>query len=102
MLLNFPYSKASSLLVMLLPLSLWYRGPKDNRGLLASFSTVFSAQCLTIWLSLVTYFSIFFSIFLNPNIHIYFSNLIYNCSNLLDMRNLQEQVKKAFCYQKLF
>ena len=25
-----------------------------------------------------------------------------NCSNLLDMRNLQEQVKKAFCYQKLF
>ena len=25
-----------------------------------------------------------------------------NCSNLLDTRNLQEQVKKAFCYQKLF
>ena len=25
-----------------------------------------------------------------------------NCSNLLDMRNLQEQVKKAFCYQKMF
>ena len=25
-----------------------------------------------------------------------------NCSNLLDMRNLQEQVKKEFCYQKLF
>ena len=23
-------------------------------------------------------------------------------SNLLDMRNLQDQVKKAFCYQKLF
>ena len=23
-------------------------------------------------------------------------------SNLLDLRNLQEQVKKAFCYQKLF
>ena len=22
-----------------------------------------------------------------------------NCSNLLDMTNLQEQVKKAFCYQ---
>ena len=37
--------------------------------------------------------------FLNPNI---FSNLNYNCSNLWDMRNLQEQVKKAFCYQKLF
>ena len=26
----------------------------------------------------------------------------YNCSNLLDLRNLQEQVKKAFCYQELF
>ena len=25
-----------------------------------------------------------------------------NCSNLLDMRNLQEQVKKAFCHQKMF
>ena len=24
------------------------------------------------------------------------------CSNFIDMRNLQEQVKKAFCYQKLF
>ena len=35
-------------------------------------------------------------------IPIIFSNLNYNCSNLLDMRNLQEQVKKAFCYQKLF
>ena len=26
----------------------------------------------------------------------------YNCFNFLDLRNLQEQVKKAFCYQKLF
>ena len=25
-----------------------------------------------------------------------------NFSNVLDLRNLQEQVKKAFCYQKLF
>ena len=33
---------------------------------------------------------------------ILFSNLNSNCSNLIDMRNLQEQVKKAFCYQKLF
>ena len=31
--------------------------------------------------------------------HIY---LNYNCSNSLDMRNLQEQAKKALCYQKLF
>jgi len=37
--------------------------------------------------------------FLNPNI---FSNVNYNCSNSLDMRNLQEQVKKAFRYQTLF
>ena len=35
-------------------------------------------------------------------IPIFFSNLNYNCSNLLDLRNLQEQVKKAFCYQELF
>ena len=26
----------------------------------------------------------------------------YNCSNLSYLRKLQEQVKKAFCYQKLF
>ena len=26
----------------------------------------------------------------------------YNCSNSLYLRNLQEQVKKAFCYQKMF
>ena len=39
-------------------------------------------------------FSNFSCMFLNPN--------NYNCSNLLDMRNLQEQVKKAFFYQKLF
>ena len=35
-------------------------------------------------------------------IPIILSNMNSNCSNLLDMRNLQEQVKKAFCYQKLF
>ena len=35
-------------------------------------------------------------------IPIIFFNMNYNCPNLLDMRNLQEQVKKAFCYQKLF
>ena len=46
------------------------------------------------------HFSNFSCMFLNPNI--FFSNLNSNCSNLLAMRNLQEQVKKAFCYQKLF
>ena len=33
---------------------------------------------------------------------IIFSNFNSNCSNLLHIRNLQEQVKKAFCYQKTF
>ena len=33
---------------------------------------------------------------------IFFSNFNSNCSKLLDLRNLQEQVKKEFCYQKLF
>ena len=44
-------------------------------------------------------FSNFSCMFLNPN---NFSNFNFNCSNLLDMRNLQEQVKKVFCYKKLF
>ena len=35
-------------------------------------------------------------------IPITFSNLNYSFSNLFDKRNLQEQVKKAFCYQILF
>ena len=35
-------------------------------------------------------------------IPIFFSNFNYDCSNLLGMINLQEQVKKAFCYQQLF
>ena len=42
------------------------------------------------------FFSNFSYMFLNPN------NMNSNCSNLLDLRNLQEQVKKAFYYQKLF
>ena len=44
-------------------------------------------------------FSNFSCRFLNPN---NFSNLNYNCSIFWDLRNLQEQVKKAFYYQKLF
>ena len=35
-------------------------------------------------------------------IPIIFSNFEFNCSNLSSLRNLQEQVKKAFCYQELF
>ena len=57
---------------------------------------------MSLWLErneCTTYVSNFSCMFLYPN---NFSNLNSNCSNLLDMRNLQEQVKKAFCYQKLF
>ena len=36
------------------------------------------------------------------SIPIIFSNFDFNCSNLSSLRNLQEQVKKAFCYQKFF
>jgi hypothetical protein len=32
-------------------------------------------------------------------IPIIFSNFNYNCSNILDLRNLQEQVKKAFSFK---
>ena len=40
-------------------------------------------------------FSNFSGMFLNPN---NFFNMNSHCSNFLDMKNLQEQVKKAFCY----
>ena len=36
------------------------------------------------------------------SIQYFFSNLNLNCSNLSSLRNLQEQVEKAFCYQELF
>ena len=36
-----------------------------------------------------------------PSVKFNFSKLYSNCSNLLDVRNLQEKVKKALCYQKL-
>ena len=36
------------------------------------------------------------------SIPIIFSNFDFNCSNLSSLRNLQEQVQKAFCYQELF
>ena len=45
------------------------------------------------------FLSNFSCMFLNP---INFSNLNSNRPKLLDLTNLQEQVKKAFCYQKLF
>ena len=47
----------------------------------------------------IKYFLTFPACFSNPN---FFSNLNFNCSNLPSLRNLQKQVKKAFCHQKLF
>ena len=44
-------------------------------------------------------FSNFSCRFLNPTI---FSNSNHNCSNVLDVRNLQERVSKIFCNQNLF
>ena len=45
------------------------------------------------------YFLIFPACFSIP---IIFYNLNFNCFNLSSLRNLQEQVKTAFCYKKLF
>ena len=51
----------------------------------------------------ILHYQLFFLTFpADFSIPIIFSNLNYNCSNFLDQRNLQEQVKIAFCYQKLF
>ena len=44
-------------------------------------------------------FSNFSCMFVNPN---FFPNLNSNCSNLLNMRNLQEPVKKAICTNDLW
>ena len=45
------------------------------------------------------FFSNISCMFLNPN---NFSNMKSNCSDLLDMRKLQEQDKKVFCSKKFF
>ena len=70
-----------------------------------TLGNVILAICITFCSSISTtmgwnsYFLTFPACFSIP---IIFSNLNSNCSNSLDIRNLQEQVKKAFCYQKLF
>ena len=35
----------------------------------------------------------------SKSLEYFFSNLNSNCSNVLDLRNLKEQVKKAFCFK---
>ena len=48
------------------------------------------------WKWVESYFSNLLCMLLNPSI---FPNSNSNCSNLLDMTNLQEQVKKGFCFK---
>ena len=69
------------------------------------------SETLVPFLSVPTYFNIinkksiidnFLTFPANFEIPIIFSNLNSNCPDLSDLRNLQEQVKKAFCHQKLF
>ena len=55
--------------------------------------------CWPLFLKIENVFPNFSCMFLNPNT---FSNSNSNCSNSYDLRNLQEQVKKALCHQKLF
>ena len=69
--------------------------PNSVENTVAASSVIF----LPLWWNRLKTFLTFPACF---SILIFFSNLNYNCSSLRDMRNLQEQVKKAFCYQKLF
>ena len=46
--------------------------------------------------------SLFVTFHVGFQTQIIFENLNYYCSNLSNLRNLQKQVKKAFCQQKLF
>ena len=61
--------------------------------------TLVSASWWSFFLSRIFLFLTFPACFSIP---IIFSNLNSYCSNLSYLRNLQGQVKKAFCYQKLF
>ena len=57
---------------------------------------------LTCWIFYCMYSFYFLTFPACFSIQIIFSNFDFNCSNLSSLRNLQEQVKKAFCYQELF
>ena len=91
--------------------------PKSDRNLLDNWTWIVHWLFTKIWCLWTLNFPVFFvdlyNIFVCSkqffltfpacwSIPIIFSSLNSNCSNLLDMRNLQQQVKKAFCYQKLF
>ena len=64
-----------------------------------NLNTESSAKHSTFTSNLTKVFSNFSCMFLNPNVVVF--NLNYNCSNLLDMRNLQEQVKKNIRLPKI-
>ena len=87
-----------SLLEILVLCSTFQTNGRKNVGLKIGF--LFSRTLLTtrVFFILEKTFFNFSCMFLNPN---NFSNLNSNCSTFLDLRNLQEQVEKAFCYQKL-
>ena len=57
---------------------------------------------LSIWYWQYMWYILFLTFPACFSIPIIFSNFNYDCSIFLDVRNLQEQVKKALCYQKLF
>ena len=78
------------------PLQFNHHQDFDENGLIYWIGT--NGKSAYDWVSFL-FFLNFLACILIP---IFFSNLNSHCSNLLDMRNLQEQVKKGFCYQKLF
>ena len=63
---------------------------------------IFGTLKIRIFQSLVVLLIMFWLFLLVSKSQYFFSNMNSNFSNLLDMRNLREQVKEAFCYQKLF
>ena len=72
-----------------------YRSYTSRLKLRNTFKRLFWTDTLTVKYFFLTFPACFY-------IPIFFSSLSCNCSNLFDERNLQGQVKKAFCYQLLF
>ena len=91
--------------MFILLLYVWPRKERNKTKMHFIISFIFLKKCIAKSLmhggsSLkLNYFLTFPACFRIP---IFFSNLNSNCSNLFYLRKLQEQVKKAFCYQKLF
>ena len=73
--------------------------PKKKRNSLYVLATFYVTCRICLGKVEIYSFSNFSCMFLNNSqlFPIFFSNLNSSCSNLSDMRNLQEQLKKAFC-----